>query len=44
VGGEGVQTLRQGPRGIDRLGSIGAWDELLAEACATPDPDAAAPR
>jgi DNA-binding transcriptional MerR regulator len=44
VGGEGVQTLRQGPRGVDRLDSIAAWDELLAQACAAPDPDPAASR
>ena len=41
VGGEGVRTLRQGPRGIDRLASIDAWDELLAQLVAHAGPEAA---
>ena len=41
VGGEGVRTLRQGPRGIDRLASIDAWDELLAQLVAQAGPEAA---
>ncbi|MGE0191484.1 MAG: cobalamin-dependent protein [Planctomycetota bacterium] len=41
VGGEGVRTLRQGARGIDRLASMDAWDELLAQLVARAGPEAA---
>lgn len=41
VGGEGVQTLRQGARGVDRLASIDAWDALLADMAAQAGPEAA---